>query len=94
MDVSAKWWGWRRYLAEVVLEVRGGVGLRSCGALDGVRSWVRGMGSLYGFAAWARVAGADWLCADVESIGQVELLLLFTSLWHWIRLIGLSGAVA
>lgn len=29
-----------------------------------------------------RVAGADQLCADVESIGQVQLLLLFTSLWH------------
>ena len=41
-----------------------------------------------GWLGWER------LCADVESIGQVELLLLFTSLWHWIRLIGLSGAVA
>ena len=26
------------------------------------------------------VAGADWLCADVGSIGQVQSLLLFTSL--------------
>lgn len=41
-----------------------------------------------------RVAGADQLCADVESIGQVQLLLLFTSLWHWLRLIGVSGPVA
>lgn len=42
-----------------------------------------------------RVAGVGWLCADVLSSGRLALLqLLFTSLWHWRCLIGLSGPVA
>ena len=41
-----------------------------------------------------RVAGAVWICTDVLRSGRLRLQLSFTSLWHWLRLIGLPSAVA
>lgn len=60
----------------------------------GVREKVRkgsGRGGEFCICGWL---GWESLCADVESIGQVQLLLLLTSLWHWRCLIGLVGPVA